>query len=325
MLPILANIVTGPKEKLSRLRAVCLSSLYVVSMATSYAIAGLIAGLGGQYIPNLLQSWPILTISGLFLLLMAAIQADILPVNLSSTLNSRFPQGSILGAISLGMISVLILSPCITPALIAALVYVGQAGQTLIGALSLFAIGLGQGIPLMAVVLLGYNFLPKSGEYMKYIKYAIASILVLFAGSTFIKAYDVYTSETKTTIQANNKQGTGGAHNPKKSAIIPQIKQTTIYSIAQLNSIVKSNPKVVVEFTAAWCSACRTQKPITESLRGVTVVYVDLTASSAWNSELARKFHIVGVPTMITYHNGVQTDKFVGVTGAGTLNAALNR
>jgi thiol:disulfide interchange protein DsbD len=74
--------------------------------------------------------------------------------------------GAISGALVLGFGSALIVGPCVTPPLAAALLYVAQTGDAVRGASALFALGLGMGVPLIIFGTFGAKFLPKSGPWL---------------------------------------------------------------------------------------------------------------------------------------------------------------
>jgi len=75
--------------------------------------------------------------------------------------------GHYIGAAIMGCLSTLIVSPCVTPALVGVLGYIGQTGDAAIGGIALFSLGLGMGIPLIIVGSAGGKLLPKAGMWMK--------------------------------------------------------------------------------------------------------------------------------------------------------------
>jgi thiol:disulfide interchange protein DsbD len=87
-------------------------------------------------------------------------------------------RGSIGGAALLGFGSALIVGPCVTPPLAAALLYVAQAGDLARGATALFALGLGMGVPLLAFGTFGAGLLPKSGPWLVRIKHVFGFVFI---------------------------------------------------------------------------------------------------------------------------------------------------
>ncbi len=175
MLPIVVNLVVGPKNLSSR-KALFLASSYVLGMALCYTIAGVIAGLLGATLQAWLQQPLIIIGMCIFLLVLAMGQFEIIHIKLPH-FNTRVHnwsqkqlQGSYIGAFILGILSALIVSPCITPPLIGALTYISQNGNPLVGGLALLCLGLGMGIPLIIVAMLSSIILPKAGDWMNYVK-----------------------------------------------------------------------------------------------------------------------------------------------------------
>lgn len=174
MIPIVVNLIIGPRAT-SR-KAFFLSGCYVLGMALCYTVAGVVAGLLGATLQAWLQQPIILITLSIFLVLLALNQFDLLHISLPS-FNTRLHhwgqrqlQGSYIGAFILGILSALIVSPCITPPLIGALTYISQNGNPLVGGLALLCLGLGMGIPLIVVAMLSSMILPKAGEWMNVVK-----------------------------------------------------------------------------------------------------------------------------------------------------------
>lgn len=175
MIPIVVNLIVGTRT-ISTRKAFILSSSYVFGMAVCYAIAGIIAGLLGATLQAWLQQPIILIGLSIFLVILALGQFEIIHVKLPH-FNTRLHhwsqrqlQGSYIGAFILGILSALIVSPCITPPLIGALTYISQNGNPMVGGLALLCLGLGMGIPLIIVAMLSNMILPKAGEWMNYVK-----------------------------------------------------------------------------------------------------------------------------------------------------------
>lgn len=183
MIPLVVNLIIGTKP-ISTHKALVLSSSYVLGMAGSYTVAGIIAGMLGATLQAWLQQpFVIISLSAL-LVILALSQFDLINVKLPH-FNQRLHhwgqkqlQGSVPGAFILGILSALIVSPCITPPLIGALTYISQHGNPLIGGLTLLSLGLGMGVPLIIVALLSNMILPKAGPWMNLIK-SIAGIALL--------------------------------------------------------------------------------------------------------------------------------------------------
>lgn len=175
MLPILAGIVVG--NGASPRRALLLASTYVVSMALVYAALGVLAALFGANLQALLQQpWLLASFASLFVVLALPMFGFFelqLPAVLRDRLanaGSRQTGGNLVGASVLGLLSGLLIGPCMTAPLAAALLFIAQSGNVMQGALVLFTLGLGIGTPLLLLVTLGKRFLPRPGAWMDRVK-----------------------------------------------------------------------------------------------------------------------------------------------------------
>lgn len=173
MIPILSGIIAGEKQPSAR-RGFTLSLAYVLGVAVPYTLAGLLvalfgAGLNLQY--WLQQPAAIITAAVIFVALalaMFGLYELQLPAALRERLHRAGPDrgGSLPAAAVMGVISALVVSPCVTPILAGALVYVAGTGDAVIGALSLFAMALGMGVPLIILGTSEGRLLPRVGNWM---------------------------------------------------------------------------------------------------------------------------------------------------------------
>jgi thioredoxin:protein disulfide reductase len=177
MIPILSGILARSGEHLSAKRGFVLSAAYVLAMALAYAALGVAAAWSGQNLQIALQTPLALgAISFVFVALalsMFGLYDLQLPASWAERLSAGAAgnRGSIGGAALLGFGSALIVGPCVTPPLAAALLYVAQTGDLARGAAALFALGLGMGVPLLAFGTFGAGLLPKSGPWLVRIKH----------------------------------------------------------------------------------------------------------------------------------------------------------
>lgn len=183
MLPILAGVVVGSGARPRR--GFALAGVYVLSMALVYAGLGVVAALLGSNLQSTLQQpWLLGSFAGLFVLLSLPMFGFFelqLPASLRDRLDSAGRQrrgGSLMGAGVLGALSGLMVGPCMTAPLAGALLYIAQSGNALHGALVLFVMGLGIGLPLVLIVTLGNRFLPKPGAWMDLIKGVFGFLLL---------------------------------------------------------------------------------------------------------------------------------------------------
>ncbi|PLC50876.1 thiol:disulfide interchange protein [Pollutimonas subterranea] len=183
MIPIVSTMVVGSQAKPRQ--AFFLSSSYILAMAGTYAAVGVAAGLAGANLQATLQSpWLLGSFAALFLILASSLFGLFelrLPSALMNRLQSTGPTrsgGSVTGAAALGFLSALLVGPCMTAPLAGALLYIGQTGSAVQGGLALFALGLGMGLPLLAIAVFGARVLPKPGAWMDRVRVAFGYVMV---------------------------------------------------------------------------------------------------------------------------------------------------
>lgn len=178
MLPILSSLVVGRKD-IDRPRALVLASSYVLAMAITFALLGALVGLFGAAlnIQARLQSPAVLIAFAAFFVLFALAMFGLFDLRLPAflrepleRLGSRTRGGSVTGAAVMGALSTLVVSPCISAPLAGALVYISTTGDALGGALRLFLLALGMGLPLLLVAVFGNALLPRSGAWLNSVK-----------------------------------------------------------------------------------------------------------------------------------------------------------
>ncbi|MDM7850869.1 protein-disulfide reductase DsbD [Pseudochrobactrum kiredjianiae] len=176
MIPILSGMLAKSGEKLSSSRGFVLSTAYVVAMAAAYALLGFAASWSGYNLQAALQTPYALGFMALVFVALAFSMFGYYELQLPQGWTNFFSRktagkgGAISGALVLGFGSALIVGPCVTPPLAAALLYVAQTGDAVRGASALFALGLGMGVPLIIFGTFGAKFLPKSGPWLNTIK-----------------------------------------------------------------------------------------------------------------------------------------------------------
>ncbi|MGI6244587.1 MAG: protein-disulfide reductase DsbD [Pseudochelatococcus sp.] len=182
MIPILSAMLAGAGGKLSAARGFALSSSYVLAMAGAYALVGFAAGWSGANLQTLLQTPVALALAAAVLVALALSMFGVfelsLPPALATRLSGRGSGGSLIGAAVLGFGSALIIGPCVTPPLAAAMLYAVQTGEAARGAAALFFLGLGMGLPLIAVGTFGARMLPRSGPWMIAVRKAFGVVFL---------------------------------------------------------------------------------------------------------------------------------------------------
>ena len=177
MIPILSGIITGQGDSITTARATYLSTVYVLAMAITYTAAGVFAAMSGENLQILLQiPWVIAIFASIFVLLalsMFGFYELQLPSSLQSKLteiSNRQSGGKTIGVAIMGLLSALIVGPCVAPPLAGALLYIGQTNDPVLGGLALFAMSMGMGMPLILIGASAGKLLPRAGGWMDTVK-----------------------------------------------------------------------------------------------------------------------------------------------------------
>jgi len=363
MVPILMGMLARSGEKLSAWRGLFLSLAYVLAMACAYAVLGVAAAWSGQNLQVALQTPVALGLMALIFVGLALASFGVfelsLPASLAARLSGRMDSrfGPLLGAGALGFTSALIVGPCVTPPLAAALLYVAQTGDAARGALALFALGLGMGLPLLAVGTFGAGILPRSGPWLQMSRTLfglvflgvaltlasrvlpdIASMtlwaLLAIGTGVFVGAFHPLTAASGRMHQLGKALGiasvvygavllVGGAAGssdplrPLDTLVRPvsampetQAPGTVVRSPAELRAALAeartTQRPILVDFTADWCTACKTMERevfadpgIRRRLDAFTVIRADVTQTNAGTAALMREHAVAGPPTFV--------------------------
>lgn len=247
MYPILTGIVLGG-GKLSHGKAFKLSFVYVQGMALTYTLLGLVvASAGMQFQAALQHPYVLIGLSIMFVLLalsMFGAYTIQLPSSLQTKLNDISNQqkgGNLGGVFAMGAISGLVCSPCTTAPLSGALLYVAKSGDLLTGAVALYALAIGMGIPLILAAVFGNKLLPKAGVWMTHVKTLFGFILL--AVPVFLLERILPHSITPFIWSALGVAAFGWLYHVK--ATMPQSWKTSIAGIIAILGIVGSAIPVI--------------------------------------------------------------------------------
>ncbi len=191
MVPILLAILAGDageQKKISRWRGLSLATVFVLGMSIVYTVLGVAAGLIGASLANWLQTPWVLGLFAILLAVLALAMFDVFtlqaPTAMQSALNrrlARLPGGRYGGVFLMGMVSALIVGPCVAAPLAGVLLFISQTGDLVLGGTALFAMAWGEGLLLLAVGATSGLLLPKAGAWMNGVKRLFGILLLATA------------------------------------------------------------------------------------------------------------------------------------------------
>jgi thiol:disulfide interchange protein DsbD len=175
MIPILSSILVAQSEdkNQSAIQGFFTSLVYVLSMAITYTVVGVLSGLLGADIQATMQNPWVLTAFALMFLALAFSLFGYYQIQLPSKWQSKIHTASdsakgkgIAGTVIMGFLSAFIIGPCVAPPLAGAVIFISQTGDALLGGLALFMMSMGMGFPLLLIGLGAGRFMPKAGGWM---------------------------------------------------------------------------------------------------------------------------------------------------------------
>jgi len=177
MIPILSGIIAGQGDKITTRKAFTLSLVYVLSVAVTYTVVGVIAGMSGANLTAAFQNpWVLGSFATVFVLLSLSM-FGFYDLQMPSFIQSRLTNysnkqqgGTLIGVAIMGLLSALIVGPCVAAPLAAALIFIAEQGSAVLGGVALFSMSIGMGLPLLIIGTGGGKLLPKAGPWMDAVK-----------------------------------------------------------------------------------------------------------------------------------------------------------
>ena len=277
--------------------------------------------------------------------------------------------GRTTGAWITGFFSALVVSPCISVPLAGALAAVVATGSPVIGAAALFVFGFGLSVPVMILGASEGHWLPRAGAWMHWVRQGfglmllgVALVLIdrvwqhplllvvvalwLFGltvwlmqwksrGRLLALALALLTAATGLLQLAGAATGSRNPYRPlshlsdQSGAIKPL---ATVHSIAQLKSLQQQHPRLLVDVTADWCIACKTNErnlfeqaspALRNELTSLPRVMLDVTDTTAQSNDALRRLGLFGPPALILYRGAQETDRLLGEPTQTDLMTAL--
>lgn len=352
LIPITIGYFGGQAEgKTSRL--FLLGILYVLGMALTYSIIGVVTALSGAVFGTLLQNPFVIVGIALLFIVLSLSQFGVYEFKLPDKLVMKAggAKGGVMGAFFMGLTMGIVAAPCIGPFVLGLVTYVAAKGDAFYGFLMFFVLALGLGFPYLLLALFSGKIkkLPRAGDWMEGVKHifgflllgmafyfvdpilpksvqgyalpifgVIAAIILLFVDKTAnqIKGFRIFKTLFSVIVLAISIW-----------ALIPSEKlepEWQKFSIASYEESLKNNERMLIDFYADWCIPCKELDALTFSdprviteLERFTSYKVDMTQMNEANEELRKKFNVVGMPTVLIINSkGEEVHRLTGFVNA---------
>jgi thiol:disulfide interchange protein DsbD len=289
MVPILSGIIVGEGGALGKRRAFLLSLAYVLGMAVAYALAGIVAAWTGTMVAAALQNAWVLGGFALIFVVLALSMFGLYELQLPGFLRQplaaaggRIAGGKLASVAGMGVLSAIIVSPCVAAPLAGALLYIGQSRDLALGGGALFVMALGMGVPLLVVGVSEGAWLPKAGPWMVRVK-QLFGVLLLAVAAWIVSPLFLSAKGDTQFVRVNSN--------------------------AELDSKLKAPGKpAMLDFYADWCVSCKEMEHFTfsdpkvkQKLEGMLLLQADVTANTAEHKALLKRFRLFGPPGIIFF------------------------
>lgn len=323
MLPILSSIVLGRQDggPISKTRSAYLALAYILGMALLYALAGVLTAALGSGVQRALQSPIALILFALLLLFLAGSLFGLYELKMPQAWQNKVDQlagrqkgGSIAGAFSLGAISTLVASPCITAPLASVLGFVAQTGSMVLGGGLLFVMALGMGLPLLLIAMGARSFLPQTGAWMMWLQRGLGLVLIALAIWIVWPAISVVADNQNQTSPRTEKR--------ISSDLVFQVVRSSEELERILQRAKAENKPVMLDYYADWCISCKEMEAITftnpevaKAMSRFVLVQADVTINSQQSQALLKQFSLYGPPAILFFNGAGDEQKSLRVVG----------
>lgn len=375
MIPIVANIVARQHAKSDAKRGFALSLAYGVGVASAYGLLGALIAWFGQAlgIATWLQRAEVLIGAALLFAIFAIFMLGWINIRLPSAISNQLSLksqaadnrlGTMGGSYLSGLLSALVVSPCVSAPMAGALTVVAASGNVFFGFAALFALGMGISAPLVLLGTAQGKWMPKSGAWMQHIRtlggFLLFGVSLLLIERVILNTWMLGLWMLWFIAVAAWLYLSVGRHQPlfKLLAIIPMIwaailaygitigandawrpwhaqsQSLSAYqdihakTLTELDGVLVTHDKVLVDVTADWCIECRimertlfTDRPAV--MNDYQVVKLDITETTDDSRAILSRYQLFGPPALLIYHQGKLERVLLGETKPETLKQAL--
>ena len=312
LIPITLAVLGGDRKR-SHWKSFLISLFYVLGIAITYALLGLVAAQTGQLFGSFISHPIVVVIVSLILFIMGLSLLGFFEIQTPAFIRNCVTDYQIgknyFGVFVSGLLAGVIASPCVGPVLVGILAYIAHHQNSLLGFTLLFTFAMGFGSLFILLGTFGQlaNRLPRSGSWMKGVKIFLA--LCLF-GLSFYYAWPLI---------KNRQLKTATKSDTLKSKNQPQWKK---YTVREVEKAKKQGRPVIIDFYADWCLSCVELNELTfsrpeiiEQSRKFIMLKVDATSPSKELKKITDRYEVYGLPAIIFINSQGKILKDLTLTG----------
>jgi thioredoxin:protein disulfide reductase len=342
-------------------RVAALAAVYVIGITASFSIVGVVAALSGGIFGAALQKPPVLLFIASVLVLLALSSFGLYQLQPPAWLLQRVSgttQGAV-GAFFMGLTMGIVAAPCVGPVVVGLLLFVGSQQNLLLGVELFSALGLGMGLPYLALAVAAGSIkgLPRSGEWLVWIEHVFGFVLLGFAlhfvapllpaavrhlalpllvacAGVFLGFLDP--AARSLSYFRPIRRGVGiVAVGIAAWVMLPEAAESAIrwqaLDAARIDAARSAGRPALVDFVADWCIPCHEMDRTTykdpavrEEAARFEMLRADITLETEPVLQLVDHYGVQGVPTVILVDSrGNEVQRLVGYTGPEEMLSAM--
>lgn len=353
LIPITIGYFGGQSEG-STGKLFMLGLFYVLGMALTYSVVGVVTSLSGAVFGTLMQNPIVVIVIAGILFALALSMFGLYEFKMPDkwVIKAGGARSGVVGAFFMGLTMGIVAAPCIGPFVLGLVTAVAAKGDPFYGFMMFFFLALGLGTPylILAVFSGKIKSLPRAGFWMEAVKHIFGFILVgmaiYFLLPILPKSFSGYVLPIYMILASAYILFVDKLANDVKgfrvfkivfSLVVMAVAIWMLWPVEKLSpdwqkfetsayeSSVENGEKMIIDFYADWCVPCKELDALTfsderviEKSKEFTNYKVDMTKSASETTEQIRqKFNIIGMPTILFIdENGREVKRITGFVDA---------